>query len=434
MSQQKKSRPLLLLLVLALAAGGGWYGWQHYTSANTAVSKPQLVSVSRGTLEDSVAATGTLQPRDYVDVGAQVSGQLKKIHVEVGSEVQEGDLLGEIDATIYLSKVDATRAQLRNLRATLQDREAQLKLSRIQLRRQQALLAEDATTAESVQVAEANAESAAASLEALRAQIDQTESTLRADEANLQYSSILSPMSGTVVSISARQGQTLNTNQQAPTILRIADLSTMVVETQVSEADISRLRLGMEAYFTTLGSQGRRWRGTLSKIEPTPTVTNNVVLYNALFEVPNESKELMTQMTAQVYFVIAHAENALLLPMSALRFERPAASGDRDAAAGDAARPPRGERRPEGRTEGTPSRDPEARSGQRGEGRLPGREARVSVLNASGSLEERTVRVGVSNRINAQILSGLEEGDQVALAAAARSNSSAPRPPMGPRL
>src|SRR5690606_29307336 len=159
--------------------------------------------------------------------------------------------------------------------------------------RQQNLMAADATTKESLQQAEAALVSAQAQLEALKAQIDQTESSLRADEANLGYARIYAPMAGTVVSISARQGQTLNATQQAPTVLRIADLRTMTVQTQVSEADVTKLREGMPVYFTTLGSQGQRWYSTLRKIEPTPTVTNNVVLYNALFDVPNRNGQLM---------------------------------------------------------------------------------------------------------------------------------------------
>ena len=106
----------------------------------------------------------------------------------------------------------------------------------------------------------------------------------------------------------ARQGQTLNANQQAPIILRIADLSTMTVQTQVSEADVGRLENGMRVYFTTLGGQGRRWHSALQKVEPTPVVQNNVVLYNALFDVPNPNRTLMTQMTAQVFFVVAEAQ------------------------------------------------------------------------------------------------------------------------------
>ena len=309
-------RAALILLPVLLA--GGWYARTAVLGERDPLATYQFTSVQRGDIEDVVTATGTLQPRDFVDVGAQVSGQLRKIHVEVGDTVDAGQLLAEIDPTVYRARVDGSRAQLKNLRAQLRDREAQLGLAHIQLRRQRALMAEDATTKESLQTADASAKSAAAQLEALRAQIEQIESTLRADEANLQYARILSPMRGTVVSITARQGQTLNTNQQAPVVMRIADLSTMTVQTQVSEADVSRLKLGMEAYFTTLGGSGKRWQGSLEKVEPTPTVTNNVVLYNALFNVPNPDGRLMTQMTAQVFFVVAQAKGALLVPMAAL--------------------------------------------------------------------------------------------------------------------
>jgi membrane fusion protein, macrolide-specific efflux system len=126
-------------------------------------------------------------------------------------------------------------------------------------------------------------------------------------------------MSGTVVSQSAKQGQTLNANQQAPIIVRIADLSIMTVDAQVSEADVSRLRLGMEVYFTTLGAQERRWYGKLRQINPTPQVVNNVVLYDALFDVPNPNQELMTQMTAQVFFVVTNVKDVVLVPVAALR-------------------------------------------------------------------------------------------------------------------
>lgn len=378
-------RPLLILAAAALLGGGGWLLWSRLDGPGDNLAQFQFASVQRGDIEDVVTATGTLQPRNYVDVGAQVSGQLKKIHVDVGSEVKEGELLAEIDHTVYLARVDASRAQLRNLRAQLKDREAQLALAGIQFRRQSALMAEDATTRDSLQSAEATLKSAEAQLEALRAQIEQIESTLRADEANLRYARILSPMRGTVVSITARQGQTLNTNQQAPVILRVADLRTMTVQTQVSEADVSRLKLGMEAYFTTLGSQGQRWHGRLEKIEPTPTVTNNVVLYNALFDVPNPDGGLMTQMTAQVFFVVAKSKDALLVPMAALA----QASAAR-------ARPPQGGPRPV-----------TAAGGQ------AGRRGVVKVANGSGRLEERMVEVGVANRVQAEILSGLAEGERV---------------------
>src|SRR5690606_34112149 len=152
---------------------------------------------------------------------------------------------------------------------------------------------------------------------------------------------IVAPMAGTVVSITARQGQTLNANQQAPTILRIADLSTMTVETQVSEADIGRLRLGMDVWFTTLGANGQRWESQLRRTDPTPTVTNNVVLYNALFDVPNADRRLMTQMTAQVFFVVARAEDAITVPLAALSGLTPARGGRQPAATSGGGKPPR---------------------------------------------------------------------------------------------
>ena len=416
-SRPNWGRRSLLILVPVLLAGG-WYAWPQFFGKRDPLTGYQFATVQRGDIEDVVTATGTLQPRDYVDVGAQVSGQLRKIHVEVGDTVSAGDLLAEIDPTVYRARVDASRAQLKNLRAQLKDREAQLTLAQIQLRRQRALMAEDATTRESLQTAEASAQSAEAQLEALRAQIEQVESTLRADEANLQYARILSPMAGTVVSITARQGQTLNTNQQAPVVMRIADLSTMTVQTQVSEADVSRLKLGMDAYFTTLGGSGKRWEGKLEKIEPTPTVTNNVVLYNALFDVLNPDGRLMTQMTAQVFFIVSQAKDALLIPMAALTQGSPrppqlGASTAQGNGAGRGAGPGRG-------------------TAAAGSGLPQSRQGTVKVVDPAGGVEERKVELGVANRVQAQVLSGLAEGERVVSGLVVGADNGRPR--MTPRL
>lgn len=349
----------LLIMVLTPAIATGWWFQQDGQPDQNLLT----VAVQRGDLEDLVTATGVLQPRDYVDVGAQVSGQLKVLHVQIGDDVKQGDLLAEIDPTLYVARVDATRAQLRNQRAQLMERKAQLTLAELQDRRQQNLLREEATSREAAQTAEATLQSARAQIEAINAQIEQTESSLRAEEANLEYARIYAPMDGTVVSIEARQGQTLNVNQQAPVLMRIADLSAMTVEAQVSEADIGKLTPDMPVYFTTLGSQQRRWKSRLDRLEPTPVVENNVVLYNAVFEVPNPEGRLMTQMTAQVFFVNAEARDALMVPVTALN--------------------------------------------GRGSG------ASVQVLGSNGQPEQRVVTVGVTNRVQAEILDGLEEGERV---------------------
>lgn len=409
-------RIVMLVAVVTAAGGGAWYIWDANRHGSDELFAQQFVSVTRGAIEDVVTATGTLQPRDHVDVGAQVSGVLTRIHVEVGSEVSEGDLLVEIDPTVLQSRVDATRAQLRNQRAQLTDRESSLQLAQIQLRRQRNLIAEDATTEEAVQTAEATLRSALAQIEALKAQIDQTESNLRADEANLAYSRIFAPMSGTVVSITARQGQTINASQQAPTILRVADLSTMTVQAQVSEADVTRLTNGMDVYFTTLGNTGQRWSSVLHKIEPTPTITNNVVLYNALFDVPNPDRRLMTQMTAQVFFVVARADDALTVPVAALSgLSPPQAAGGSGVRAHSGDGPPaNGVALATTETGTGPERTGSSglEAGSHGD-HAGARRARVSVLRTDGRVEERSVLIGVSSRIAAQVLSGLDEGDRV---------------------
>lgn len=357
-------------------------------------------AVFRGDIENLVTATGILQPRDYVDVGAQVSGILKKLHVEVGDEVKVGDLLAEIDATVYAARVDATRAQLKNQQAQLVDKEAQLKLAEINYQRQQNLKNEDATSTEALQSSEAGLKSAQAQLKALQAQIQQTQSTLRVESANLEFAKIYAPINGTVVSITSRQGQTLNTNQMAPTIMRVADLSTMTVQTQVSEADISKLRQQMPVYFTTLGSQGRRWYSQLERIQPTPEILNNVVLYNALFDVPNESRLLMTQMSTQVFFIESQAKNVLLVPMSALTFGNAEGKKDwKNKSANNADK--LHEQNHQDKNEKTAGREKRIR------------EATVKIMKEDEVIEERKVKIGVTNRVQAEVIEGLQEGEMV---------------------
>ena len=234
----------LMLAACAVLAGGGYYAWQTWFAQNGLATSVLTAVVTRGNLEDTVTATGTLQPKDFVDVGTQVSGQLKKLLVDIGAVVKAKDLLAEIDPSVYQAKVDGDQAQLLNQQAQLADKQAQLALAELQLTRQQNLTREEATSADALQIAEATRKSALAQLDSIKAQIQQTGSTLRGDEANLGYTKIYAPIAGTVVSQAAKLGQTLNANQQAPIIMRIADLSTMTVEAQVSEADVPKLRIG----------------------------------------------------------------------------------------------------------------------------------------------------------------------------------------------
>jgi macrolide-specific efflux system membrane fusion protein len=350
-------------------------------------------TVTRGDIEDDVTALGTLQPLQYVDVGTQVSGQLQKLHVNIGDTVKPQDLLAEIDPTVYAAKVDADQALLLNLKAQLQDKQSQRALAEQQLSRQAALIKARATSQDALQTSQATFKSAGAQVASLQAQVQQTESALKGDQANLGYTKIYAPMAGTVVSLAAKQGQTLNANQQAPIVMRIADLSTMSVWTQVSEADVSKLQIGMDAYFATLGQPNRRWSGNLRQILPTPEVINNVILYDVLFDVPNPDGQLMTQMSAQVFFVRASAKDALVLPLAALQ-----GSGkkSKDDAAGN-----------------------------------PTSSYTVQVIK-DDKTEDRQVTVGTKTRLLAQVLSGLEEGDIVVLHAVPGKASTAQANPVNP--
>lgn len=382
---------LLALGVAAICAAALWL--------RSGAVEYDTVTVGRSTIEDKVTAIGTLQPRRYVDVGAQVSGQINRLHVQPGTEVKKGQLLVEIDPSVQQATVDGGRAALAGLRAQLADQQAQHRLTQLQYTRQQTLASANATRLEDVQIAEAAQASASAKVEHLRAQIDQTQATLKADEARLGYTRIFAPMAGTVVSLDAREGQTLNATYQTPNILRIADLSAMTVWTEVSEADVRRVKPGMAVYFTTLGSQEaqapRRWSGKVRQVLPAPPVAEvqgtgggaaapaaiKAVVYTVLFDVDNTDGELMPQMTAQTSFITAQADNVVAVPLAAL-VEKTA-----DAAS-------------------TPSR------------------YTARVQRKDGSLETREVELAVRNRHMAEVRQGLQEGDQ--LVTGERASNSSP--------
>jgi membrane fusion protein, macrolide-specific efflux system len=215
-------------------------------------------------------------------------------------------------------------------------------------------------------IAGANYDVAFADVASLSAQMKQATAAVDTAKANVGYTKITAPMAGEVVSITTLEGQTLNANQQAPNILRIADMSTMTVWAQVSEADIVRVKVGQDVYFTVLG-QPRRWNGRIRQILPTPELINNVVFYDVLFDIPNPERELDIQMTAQVFIVLAQAKGALLIPAAAV--------------------------------------------GNAGEGA----KINVQVLKADGSVEVRAITIGIKSEISAEVTDGLKEKEQVVI-------------------
>lgn len=388
------------LLALAICAGG------YFLITMEAAENGEYLTatVARGDIEDSVTAVGNLQPRDYVDVGAQVSGQLKKLYVDLGDEVKQGELIAEIDPQVLTATVETDKANLANLMAQLSDRSAQTALAKAEFDRQKRLMAANATSRSTYDAAQQSMKSSIAQVAAIRAQIEASKASLAGDEVKLGYTKIYSPMDGTIVSITTKQGMTINANQTAPVILRVADLSVMTVWTQVSEADVPSLRIGMPAYFTTLGQPGKRYTGKLSQVQPTPDVVNNVVLYTATFDVQNPDNILMTQMTAQVFFVTASAKNVIVVPVSALktRTRNPSVRRSNDGpTAVQSGQQHQGTAR---------LVDPAIRSALH----TPGaKRAFVEVVKDDGTLERRMIVVGVKNRVSAQVLAGLDEGEKV---------------------
>ncbi len=371
-----------LLVALCLIPAIAFAAWQMIPPGR---DKFATVQVSRGDIESSVTALGTLQPRRYVDVGAQASGQIRKIHVEVGDRVKEGQLLVEIDPATQNAKLDAGRFSIDNLKAQLLEQRAQNELARQKYQRQQNLAAGGATREEDVQTAHAELRATEARIQMFQAQIRQAEASLRSDQAELGYTRIYAPMSGTVVALDARAGQTLNAQQQTPLILRIAKLSPMTVWAEVSEADIGHVKPGMQAYFTTLAGGARRWQSTVRQILPVPpkpldqssqggggslsssskSGSGRVVLYTVLLDVDNTDNALMAEMTTQVFFVNGEAKNVLTAPVSALQ-------------------------------NGTQAGIQRAR-----------------VVAKNGDIQPREVRTGLSDRLQVQILEGLNECDHL---------------------
>jgi len=341
------------------------------TAASAARFKLDTVTVRRGDIQDTVDAAGKLQLHKWADTHAQLGGQIKDVLVAIGDTVQAGQVLLEISPAQQPVKIEGNRARMARLQAELADQRAQLDFAQLQFKRQTQLKAQNATREEAFESARMNVSSANARVDAITAQIQELEATVKIDEDLRQQTQVKAPMSGTVVALAARTGQAVAAGQPATALLRIADLSEMTVAARVAENDVTRLRPGMAASFTTPGYPGKRWSGKLRQVLPTPVdgtgEQGKLAFYIVLFEVKNQDRELMSGMSAQVQFVVAQARDTLVLPANCL--------------------------------------------GAQDEDGL----YKVNVLDAAQHVGVRKVKVGMRNAQTAQILSGLAEGDKVVL-------------------
>lgn len=336
------------------------------------------VTVTRGPIEKTVTATGKLDLLKYVDVAAQVSGQVSDVDTAIGDNVKAGEHLVEIAPAAQPGRVESNRATLARLKAELAGQNAQLDFAQLQYQRQTQLKEANATREESYESSRMAMFSASAKVDAINAQIQQTESAMREDEAVRSRTRVVAPVSGTVVALSAREGQIVNANRDV--LLRIADLSKMTVQALVAEEDVTRLVPGMIAYFTTPGYPGKRWSGKLRQIVPVPANGSGQqgkrTFYNVLFDVANSSGQLMSGMSTDVWFVLEHDASTLQIPTAVL--------------------PARAE------TDGS---------------------YRLRVLTDKGQVITRTVKIGIRTTDTVQVLEGLAEGEQVILDSAPQARS-----------
>ncbi|MBO1041184.1 efflux RND transporter periplasmic adaptor subunit [Brucella pituitosa] len=346
------------------------------------VPLPATSIIHRGNLESSVLATGVLKPKSLVAIGAQATGRILSLKVKAGQRVAKDDIVALIDSTSQQNQLQKAQATLRQNEATRDQNLAQLELAKLDLARNELMIGKNA-------VARSEYDKAVSTVKEKQGQLAYSEATIAAAqvevkiaETDLAYTRITAPTDGTVLATVVQEGQTVNAAQSAPTIAILGQLDTMTVEADISEADITLVREGLPLYFTISGQNTKRYEAKLETIDPAPdTIVNDksftttsasasattasAVYYKGIFSVPNADGFLKTYMTVEIHILLAEEKNVLLAPVSALRS----------------------------------SSEPN--------------KATVRFVSNDGSIVERTVETGITDKINTEILSGLNEGDRI---------------------
>lgn len=359
----------LILLLMVLAASGAYFFTQQQGKAITYLTE----TVQKGNLEKSVIATGSVRALQRVEVGAQASGKIEKIHVTLGQQLKAGDLIAEIDSQTQRNALETAQAKLASYQAQFKAKTVTYEIAKANFERNQTLYRQKSTSLAELDSAKNTLASAEAAIKEVAAAIKQAEIEVNTAQTNLGYTKIHSPIDATVISIPVSEGQTVNANQTTPTIVQVADLSKMLIKLEISEGDITKVTTGMKVRFTTLSDPDKPYHSTISSIDPAlTTLTDNeytesvantkAVYFYANSVVDNPDNKLRIGMTAQAQIQVAKIENALLVPTMTLKRE--------------------------------------------------GRNTFVEVL-IDGKAEKREVKIGLNDDHRTQILSGLSEGEKV---------------------
>lgn len=370
----------------------------------TAPPGPQYITTKARIerIQDTVLASGTFEAIEQVSVGAQVSGRVEKLHVKLGQRVQMGDRIADIDSMTQQNNLKRAQAALTVAQANLAAQQASLVQVKMEYERQQKLRKTDASSKADFEMAQANYKVSLANIKSLQAQIDQAKIDVDIAQVDLGYTQITSPIDGTVVAIVTKEGQTVNANQTAPTIVKVANLDQMTVKAEISEADVTRTNPGQDVFFTILGEPDMKYTAKLRQIEPAPesissessslsssssSSSSTAIYYNGLFDVENLDHKFRIDMTAEVNIVRNQVDEAVVIPASALQ------------------------------------RDMKSRGYY------------VRVLGTDGKAEKRLVKVGINNKVSAQITEGLTAGEDIIVGDSGLNRISAgsgrPRGPLG---
>ena len=328
----KKTKILIILLILGV---GGYFVYDKFFNIKDEKVEFITKKAKKGSFSKKVDATGEIFATELIDVGAQVSGQIKKLYVKLGDQVKKGDMIASIDSSTQQNSIDNKEAQLAIYKAQLESAKVALNIAKTQFDRENALFAKNATSKQEFESAKNTFSSNSAKIKELEAQIKQTNIELSTAKINLGYTKITAPRDGTVVSVQVEEGQTVNANQTTPTIVNIADLSRVKMKMQIAEGDITKIKVGTPVEYSILSEPTKKFQTTVSSIDPGLTTlsdgsygssssskssysssssSSSAVYYYAQSIVDNKDGILRIGMTTQNELLIANVEDAIIVP------------------------------------------------------------------------------------------------------------------------
>ena len=324
-----KNRVVLIVVILALFGVGAYFIFFNDNEKITYLTQ----KVKKIDISQTIEAVGKVYAKDQVDVGAQVSGQIIKLYVDVGSHVKQGDLIAQIGKDKQQNDLDITKAQLESAKANLESKKVALEIASKQYQREQKLYAAKASSLENLETQKNNFYTLKANVAELNAQVVQLEITLKNAQKDLGYTTITAPMDGVVINVAVDEGQTVNANQNTPTIVRIANLDQMEVRMEIAEADVGKIKIGTELDFSLLSDPQKTYQASIASIDPADTQisdsstssssssssSNNAIYYYAKFYVANKDDFLRIGMSIQNEIVVASAKDVIAVPTYAIK-------------------------------------------------------------------------------------------------------------------